>query len=102
MILIPLTVMDQQLLEYCFDLRLKENKDRVGTPNKRELFTNMRRVYEHLGSRLRFIIVDRENGMPGWESMNRFSVDQQNGTSVEISYKPLTTNACSGIVVVEA
>ena len=92
----------QQLLEYWFDLRLKGNKDRVRTPNKRELFTNMRRVYEHLGSRLRFVIVDRENGMPDWECMELFIVDQQNGTSGEISYKPLTTSVCTRIVVVEA
>ena len=93
----------QQLMEYCFDLRLKGNKDRVGTPHKRPLFANMRKVYIHLGSKLGNIIVDCETGTPDWESMSLFVVGQQLENVVTVTYKSDGPEGmCEGRIVVDA
>ena len=93
----------QQLMEYCFDLRWKGNKDRVGTPHKRNLFATMRKTYIHLGSKLRRIIVDSDTGMPDWESMELFKVGEQHANVVPITVQSDgAEGTCQGRVVVDA
>ena len=93
----------QQLMEYCFDLRLKGNKDRVGTPHKRNLFANIRNTYIHLGSKLRRIIVDNDTGMPDWESMELFKVGEQHGNvAPAIFQSDGAEGTCEGRIVVDA
>ena len=90
-------------MEYCFDLSLKGNRDRAGTPHKRSLFANMRKTYIHLGSKLRRIIVDSDTGMSDWESMELFKVGEQHDNVVPATFQSDgAEGTCEGRIVVDA